>query len=70
MYQQDTTIRQGVIQSDFLYIYTNWQSIFARVLMSCISEILCILRDLIFMIGPICFSHWEGINYVSLVAFI
>ena len=43
----------------YIYIYTNWQSIFARVLMSCISEILCIFRDLIFVIGPICFSYWE-----------
>ena len=43
-----------------LFLHTKWQLIFARALT-------LYIRELIFAIGPICFSHWELITRVLYV---
>ena len=66
MYQQETTIRQRVIQCELFY---NQVAVsFCESFNVVIPAIFCILREPIFAIGPIliCFSHWKLITRVLL----
>ena len=69
MYQQETTIRQRVIQCKSFY--NQVAVIFCESFNVVYQRFFCILREPIFAIGPIlvCFPHWKLITRVLLRLF-